>query len=145
MISQFSYCPLISKFHSRAIKHRINRIHERTLTLMYPNEHQLTIKELLENKTVSIHRRNLQTLATEIYKAKNKISSEVVNSLFEFTNQNYNLRSLSIPKKKRYFTVHYGSKSVVSSAPKMWELIPDSIREIKTSILKNKIEVWTTA
>ena len=113
---------------------------------MYPNEHQLTIKELLENKTVSIHRRNLQTLATEIYKAKNKISSEVVNSLFEFTNQNYNLRSLSIPKKKRYFTVHYGSKSVVSSAPKMWELIPDSIREIKTlSILKNKIEVWTTA
>ena len=113
---------------------------------MYPNEHQLTIKELLENKTVSIHRRNLQTLATEIYKAKNKISSEVVNSLFEFTNQNYNLRSPSIPKKKRYFTVHYGSKSVVSSAPKMWELIPDSIREIKTlSILKNKIEVWTNA
>ena len=115
---------------------------------MYPNEHQLTIKELLEkkNKTVSIHRRNLQTLATKIYKAKNKISSEVVNSLFEFTNQNHNLRSESIPRKKRYFTVHYGSKSVVSSAPKMWELIPDSIREIKTlSILKNKIEVWTTA
>ena len=81
----------------------------------------------------------MQTLATKIYRVKNKISSEVVNSLFEFTNQNHNLRSESIPKKKRYFTVHYGSKSVVSSAPKMWELIPDSIREIKTSILKNKI------
>ena len=81
-------------------------IHERTLRLIYPNQHQLTFKELLEkNKTVSIHQRNLQTLATEIYKAKNKISPEVVNSLFEFTNKNYNLRNASILKRKRYFRV----------------------------------------
>ena len=72
------------------MEHRINRIQERTLRLIYPNHHQLKFKELLEkNKTVSIHLRNLQTLATEIYKAKNKISPEVVNSLFEFTNKNY--------------------------------------------------------
>ena len=102
-------------FHSRAMEHRINRIHKRTLRLIYPNQHQLTFKELLEkNKTVSIHQRNLQTLATEIYKAKNKISPEVVNSLFEFTNKNYNLRNVLILKRKRYFTVHYGSESLVS-------------------------------
>ena len=76
------------------MEHRINRIHERTLRLIYPNQHQLTFKELLEkNKTVSIHQRNLQTLVTEIYKAKNKISPEVVNLLFEFTNKNHNLRN----------------------------------------------------
>ena len=86
---------------------RINKIHERTLRLIYPNQHQITFKELLEKKkTVSIHQRNLQTLATEIYKAKNKISPEVVNSLFEFTNKNYNLRNASFLKRKRYFTVH---------------------------------------
>ena len=131
-------------FHSRAMEHRINRIHKRTLRLIYPNQHQLTFKELLEkNKTVSIHQRNLQILATEIYKAKNKISPEVVNSLFEFTNKNYNLRNVS--KRKRYFTVHYGSESLVSLAPKIWELVPDSIREVKTlSIFKNKIKAWTT-
>ena len=111
------------------MEHRINRIHERTLRLIYPNQHQLTFKELLEkNKTVSIHQRNLQTLATEIYKAKNKISLEVVNSLFEFTNKNYNLRNASILKRKRYFTIHYGSESLVSLASKIWELVPDSIR-----------------
>ena len=75
------------------MEHRINRIHERTLRLIYPNQHQLTFKELLEkNKTVSIHQRNLQTLANEIYKAKNKISPEVVNSLLEFTYKSYNMR-----------------------------------------------------
>ena len=47
---QFSYCPLIWMFHSRAMEHRINRIHERTLRLIYPNQHQLTFKELLEKK-----------------------------------------------------------------------------------------------
>ena len=146
IMSQFSYCPLVWMFHSRAMERRTNRIHERTLRLIYPNQHQLTFKELLEkNKTVSIHQRNLQTLATEIYKAKNKISPEVVNSLFEFTNKNYNLRNASILKRNRYFTVHYGRESLVSLAPKIWELVPDSIREVKTlSIFKNKIKAWTT-
>ena len=90
-MSQFLYCPLIWMFHSRAIEQRINRIHERTLRLIYPNKHQL---------------QNLQILATEIFKAKNKISPEVVNSLFEFTNQNYNLRNASILKRRRYLTGH---------------------------------------
>ena len=146
MMSQFSCCPLIWMFHSRAMEHRINRIHERTLRLIYSNQHQVTFKELLEkSKAVSIHQRNLQTLATEIYKAKNKISPEVVNSLFEFTNKNYNLRNASILKRNRYFTVHYGRESLVSLAPKIWELVPDSIREVKTlSIFKNKIKAWTT-
>ena len=50
MMSQLSYCLLIWMFHSRAMEHRINRIHERILTLIYPNQHQLTFKELLEKK-----------------------------------------------------------------------------------------------
>ena len=132
-------------FHSRAMEHRINRIHKRTLRLIYPNQHQLTFKELLEkNKTVSIHQRNLQTLANEIYKAKNKISPEVVNSLFEFTNKNCNLRNALILKRNRYFTVHYGSGSLVSLTPEIWKLVPDSIKEVKTlSIFKNKFKAWT--
>ena len=48
IMSQFSYCSLIWMFHSRAMEHRINRIHKRTLRLIYPNQHQLTFKELLE-------------------------------------------------------------------------------------------------
>ena len=58
LMSQFSYYPLIWMFHSRAMEHRINTIHERTLRLIYPSQHQLTFNELLEkNKTVSISNR----------------------------------------------------------------------------------------
>ena len=105
-MSHFLYCPLIWMFYSRAMEHRINRIHERTLRLIYPNQHQLTFKELFEKKNVRIHQRNLETLAAEIYQGKNKISPEVVDLLFEFTNKNCNFTNTSIFKKKRYFTVH---------------------------------------
>ena len=37
------------------MEHRINRIHERTLGLIYPNQHQLTFKELLEEKQEHQH------------------------------------------------------------------------------------------
>ena len=52
IMSQFSYCHLIWMFHSRAMEHRINRIHERTLRLIYPNRHQLTVKKLLEKNKI---------------------------------------------------------------------------------------------
>ena len=145
LIPHFSYCPLIWMFHSRAMEHRINKIHERTLRLICPNQYQTIFKELSEkSKTVSIHQINLQTLATEIYKVKNNISPEVVNSLFEFTIENYNLRNVSILKRKRFFTADYGSESLLSLAPKTCELVPDSIREAQSSVLKNKVKAWTT-
>ena len=86
-----------------------------------------------------MHQRNLQTHATEIYIALNKISREIVNWLFEFTNKNYVLRNMSLLKRKRNFTVHYGSEKLSSLAPKIMELVPDSIREEKTSIFKNTL------
>ena len=35
IISQFSYCPLIWMFHSRDLNHKINRIHEQALRLVF--------------------------------------------------------------------------------------------------------------
>ena len=37
-------------FHSLTMEHRINKIHERTLRIIYPNHNQLTLKDLLEKK-----------------------------------------------------------------------------------------------
>ena len=57
--SQFSYCPLIWEFHSRRMEHRINKIHERALRLIYPSYSKLTFEELLDkNETASIHQKN---------------------------------------------------------------------------------------
>ena len=66
--SHFSYCPLIWMFQSRLINNKINRVHERCLRIVY-SDNQSTFEELLEKDyNVLVHQRNLQFLATELYK-----------------------------------------------------------------------------
>ena len=59
---------ITSQFHSRGSNDRINKIHEIALTSVY-NDFSSTFEELLiEDNSVSINRRNLQVLATEIFR-----------------------------------------------------------------------------
>ena len=67
--SQFSYCPRVWMCHSRASNSK-NRLHERCLRIIYFDK-QSSFKELLERDgSVSIHQRNLQFLATQMYKVR---------------------------------------------------------------------------
>ena len=81
--SQFSYFPLIWIFYSRALNNKINTIHQRSLRTTY-NDRTLTFEELLrKNNSVTIHHRNLQVLATELYKVENNMYPEIVNEVFQ--------------------------------------------------------------
>ena len=65
--SHFAYCPLLWMFNSRQINHKINKLHERTLRIVY-NDHFLSFEELLSKyKSVTVPQQNLQILATELY------------------------------------------------------------------------------
>ena len=67
------------------MEHRINKIHERVVRLIYLFDSELAFKELLDkNKTVNIHQKNLEVPATEIFKAKLNISPEILKELFSF-------------------------------------------------------------
>ena len=115
-------------FHSRKLNHHINSIHERSLRVTYQN-YQSSFLQLLQNKnSVTIHQRNLQVLATDIFKAKNDLSLEIMNNAFDLKEPSYSLRS-----KGNYFvrrnvkTTHYGIQSIKYLAPKIWDLVPDQI------------------
>ena len=76
-------------FHNRKLNNRINRIHDRALRLIY-QDNSLSFAELLEKDiSVTIHQRNLQVLATEIFKLKNGLSPEIMKELFEMQNPSY--------------------------------------------------------
>ena len=81
--SQFGYCPLVWMFHSRELNNRINRIHERSLRIVYKNK-ESTFQELLDrDKYVTVHHSNIRKLAIEIFKVKNNLSPEILNDVFE--------------------------------------------------------------
>ena len=83
--SQFSYCTLVWMFHSRTLNDGINKIHERALRLVYKNETFFSFDDILKrNKSVTIHQKNLQLLATEIYKTKNDLGPKIMKDTFHF-------------------------------------------------------------
>ena len=56
------------------MNHRINKIPEKTLRLVYKDEKNVSLDDLLKkDKSGSIYQRNLQILATEIYNARNDL------------------------------------------------------------------------
>ena len=66
-------------------------------------------------------------LATEILKVKNRIVPELV--IFQFLNKPYNLRNACIFYRKKTKTAHNGGENLSSLAPKIWELILNSLKE----------------
>ena len=94
--SQFNYCPLVWMCHSRGL---INNLHERALRIVYQDK-KSDFESLLKNdKSVTIHVRNLNYLVTEVYKIKNNISPEIMREIFHFQeNENYNLRKILLPE-----------------------------------------------
>ena len=66
--SQFNYYPLVWMIHNRKLNKKINKVHKRTLRIVY-GDHKTSFSELLNiDKSVTIHQRNLQDLLIEIYK-----------------------------------------------------------------------------
>ena len=80
--SQFNYCPLTWMCHSRTINNKINRLHERCLRIVYSDKTS-SFENLLERDgSVTIHTRNLQTLATEMFKVYKNLSPATIADLF---------------------------------------------------------------
>ena len=102
---QFSYCPLVRIFHSRTLNNRINKIHEKALRFVYKNETFLSFDDVLKrDKSVSVHQKNLQILATEIYKTKKDLGPKIMNDTFRFIQKPYNLRNdPELQKRNRKF------------------------------------------
>ena len=99
--------------------HHSNKIHQRTLKLIYNVTPNLSFGELLvKDKSVSIHQKNFQLLATEIFKGKNRIGSKR-----NFPICGENLNNISMLHRKMTKAVYNGSETLSSLSQKNWELI----------------------
>ena len=78
--SQFNYCPLIWMLHSRTLNKKINRLYGRALRIVY-SDYKSFNTVLEKGGSFSIHHRNIQSLATEIYKFLHGLSSAVMGDI----------------------------------------------------------------
>ena len=140
--SQFNYCPLVWMFHS-TLNNRINRLHERGLRMVY-KDYNLSFNELLHKEnSFSIHHRNLQKLAIEMYKAYNDLSPFLVKSIFPMREIPYNLRNFNPFQSTNVHTVFKGAETISFRGPKIWDLVPEDIKVAKSlTEFKAKIRGW---
>ena len=141
--SQFNYCPLTWMFHSRQLNNKINKLHERALRMVYKNTN-LSFQELLDlDESFCIHHRNLQKLATEMYKIKNDISPTLIQELFPRYDNLYNLRNNRCWKTSNVRTVGFGTETLLFRGQKTLQLLPESIKNSNSlHEFKTKVKSW---
>ena len=140
--SQFGYCPIVWMFHSRRLNNKINSIQERAIRLVY-NDNISPFDELLsKDKSVTIHERNIQIVAIELYKVINGTTADINKEIFQLKPSN--LYNSSFPFKTRnVHTTLYGTETLMHLAPKIWSILPNHLKEIKTlNLFKQRIKNW---
>ena len=144
IISQFNYCPIVWMCHGRGLNSKINNIHERGLRVVYHDKISSFKTLLKRDKSASIHMKNLQYLATELFKVKYSLSPEIMKKIFVFQEiETYNLRSGNHLARKNIRTTQFGIESVSILGAKLWKMLPGEIKNSSSlTVFKNKIRNW---
>ena len=139
--SQFGYCPLIWMFHSRRLNNKINSIHERAVRITY-KDHISTFQELLnKDNSVPIHHRNLQALATKMFKIHRLLSPDILREIFGPKISLYNLRRNNTFERRQVHSVYHGTESLSFLRPKLWDLVPLELKQLGSlEVFKLKIK-----
>ena len=114
----------------RTPNNRINRLHKKALSLVY-NDFSSGFSDFLEkDKSVTIHYRNLQTLAYEIFKVKNNMAPKILTEIFPQKESNYSLRNSAAMQGRSIKTVMHGSEPISSLGRKIWDILPTESKKM---------------
>jgi len=140
--SQFNYCSLVWMFHVRKLEKKINYLHERCLRIVY-SDFTSTFEELLiRDGAIKLHHKNLQKLAIELFKCKNNMS-DLTNEIFVHDDNIKKTRRTPYFRSREINSVFNGEESLSFLGPKIWEQVPDKIRElVDISTFKEEIKHW---
>ena len=82
ILSQFNYCSIIWMFSSKTSYKKIEQIQKRGLRIVY-NEPNMSLEELLiREQCISVHRKQINTLLTEIYETFSGENPYFMKSIF---------------------------------------------------------------
>ena len=141
IISQFGYCPLVWMFHSRKLNGRINRLHERALRIVYKDDKATFNELLIKDESYTVHERNIQTLAIELYKVAYKLCPKIMNLILPL-NTEANYPGGNAFQTFNVKTVSWGTETIAHLGPKVWSIIPDDMKKFSLSKFTQKIRKW---
>ena len=82
--SQFNYCPLVWMCCNRSLNTKINRLQERCLRIVYNDKKSISNELLVKDGSISIHHKNLEKLAVEMFKVYRGLSTKIANKQISY-------------------------------------------------------------
>ena len=108
---RFSYCPLIWMFHGRIVNKKLTTCTKESYVLFIKIVLVL-LKTYLKEINLTIHHRNIQSLAIELFKFKQNLSNSMLSNIFLTRSISYNLRSQTDFIRCNASTSQYGLNSM---------------------------------
>ena len=130
-------------FHGRLLNRKINQLHKHSLRIVYKNSISSFHELLQKDHSFTIHHRNIQSLAIELYKIKENLSNEIMSSIFPSRLITYNLQTQSDFFRNSVDGSKYSLNSIRFFASKVWQTVPVELKHLKNlEDFKNKIRRW---
>ena len=109
------------------------------------NDHTSSFEQLLDrDKGVTIHIKNMETLAIEMFKVSKNLSPPLVSEIFEKRNNIYDLRNPSESVRPRIRSVFNGKESISYLGPKIWDIVSPELKVLENvNAFKREIKKWT--
>ena len=99
---------------------------------------------LAKVKSVRVHQKNLQLLATEVFESKTGMPHELMNDILHFVESPYSLRSKYTLERNRNYTTYHTQRVFFPGS----EIMGSSTKLLRTILClsknpKQKLIVWT--
>ena len=118
--------------HSRRLNNKIDYIHEKVLKITC-QDNTSTFQELLnKDNSVSMHQKNLQVLATEMFKIHRGLSPEILRETFMSKISSYNLCRNDTFEKHQVHSIYQGTESLSFLGPKAWDLVLVELKQLES-------------
>ena len=130
-------------FCNKTANNQINKIHKRSLRLVYQLEDENFEDLLIKDNFWTIHESNIQTLLIEIYKSLTHISPIIMQEFFDLKVTPYSLRNNNLLKLLKTNTLRFGTQALCFKGSLIWNTVPNHFKNI-TSLdeFKHQIKTW---
>ena len=132
VISQFNYSSIVWHCCGLTEIHKMEKLHERCIRFIYDEYNKNYFEILIENKLTTLYGKRMLAMCCEIFCTKNGLNAGYMKDLFKERPSKYPSRhpdNLFVPKANQ---VTYGYKSIRIQGPKIWNSLPNEIKEIKS-------------
>jgi len=132
ILSNFNYCPLVYHVSSKGSSLKMERLLERGIRLVL-NDFSSNINSMMTKSNVSsLFCSRVRLLAVFVFKVINNMLPQIPTDLFQRKDVPYGLRKSIILVQPTYSTKTYGFNSLSYLGAKLWNLLPNECKELKS-------------